>query len=102
MRREVGTLAPLVALGMSLVGGSPAQAAPTLTKINKCPYVITAPGAYLVQKNLSCIVTAITVSASKVDLDLGGHTISGSGREDGVYVEGQANVSIHDGTVQGF
>src|SRR3954452_19440309 len=102
MKREAGALALLVSLPMSLVGGSPVQAAPTVTKISKCPYVITAPGSYLVQKNLSCVVTAITVAASNVDLDLGGHTISGSGLGDGVYVERQASVSLHDGSVQGF
>jgi parallel beta-helix repeat protein len=102
MKREVWTLALLAALPITLAEGVPAQAAPAQTKINKCPYVITAPGSYLVQKNLSCVLTAITISASNVDLDLGGHTISGSGTGDGVYVQGQSNVSIHDGGVQGF
>jgi parallel beta-helix repeat protein len=102
MTREVGRLALLSALPIGLVSGLPAQAASTLTKINKCPSVITAPGSYLVQKNLSCVVTAITINASNVDLDLGGHTLSGSGMGDGVYVEGQSNATIHDGSVQGF
>src|SRR5438309_1790745 len=102
MKREVWTLALLGAVAISLAAGAPAEAAPAQTKINKLPYVITAPGSYLVQKNTSCVVTAITINASNVDLDLGGHTISGSGTGDGVYVQGQSNVTIHDGGVQGF
>jgi parallel beta-helix repeat protein len=103
MKREVRTLALLFALPISLLAGLPARAAPSVTKINKLPYVITAPGAYLVQKNLSFAGTAITVAASNVDLDLGGHTLSGtSGLGDGIHVEGQSSVSIHDGAVQGF
>ena len=65
-------------------------------------YSITAPGAYEVTQDLTCAGAAITITASDVDLNLGGHTLSGNDQGDGVSVQGQANVSIHDGTVQGF
>jgi parallel beta-helix repeat protein len=102
MKIKAGVLALMVGLPASLTVGSPALAAPAQTKISKCPYTITAPGKYLVQKNLSCSGTAITVAASNVDLDLGGHTLSGSGVGSGVFSQGQSSVTIHDGAVQGF
>jgi parallel beta-helix repeat protein len=102
MKREVWNLALLVALPISLAGGVPARAAPRETKINKCPFTITASGAYVLQKNLNCAGTAITVTASDVALDLGGHTLSGDGSGTGIDVQGATNVSIQNGTVQGF
>jgi parallel beta-helix repeat protein len=102
MKRGVWTLALLAALPISLGGGSPARATPAQTKINKCPFNITAPGAYVLQKDLSCAGTAITISASNVDLNLGGQTLSGNGLGDGIYVQGQSNISIHDGAIQSF
>jgi hypothetical protein len=83
-----------------LFGGAPAQAA---TQISSCRYTITAPGTYAVTSDLSCPGgTAITVLASKVALHLNGHTISGNGAGDGIYVQGAANISIDNGTVHGF
>src|SRR5439155_15653262 len=72
------------------------------TKITSCPFVITAPGTYALSEDLTCDGTAITILASKVNLHLGGHTISGSGAGDGILVQGAANVSIDHGTIQGF
>jgi len=99
MKREVLTLALLVALPITLLRVAPAQAS---TKISSCPYTITVSGTYAVTQDLTCAGTAITTTASKVDLHLDGHTLSGSGGGDGIYVQGQANVSIDNGTVQGF
>ena len=72
------------------------------TRINSAPFVITAPGTYRVTQNLSCAGTAITILTDKVDLDLGGHIISGDGSAEGVFVLRGANVSIHHGRVQNF
>src|SRR5438132_10326503 len=100
MKREVGILALLAAVPMSLLGVAPAHAA---TQISSCPYTITAPGTYQVTQDLICPGgTAITINASKVALHLNGHTLSGNGTGDGVYVQGQSNVSIDNGTVQSF
>jgi parallel beta-helix repeat protein len=99
MKREVFVRALLAALSVALLGSVPAQAA---TQISSCPYTISAPGVYQVTQDLSCSGTAITITASKVDLHLNGYTISGSGGGSGIFVQGAANVSIQNGTVQGF
>jgi parallel beta-helix repeat protein len=102
MKRGVLSLALLVVLPAVLLEVAPAQAA---TKISSFGYVITAPGVYQVTQDLSGSGDAITVSASNVDLHLGGHTLSGHGSGVGIHVQGGSpvyNVSIHNGTVQGF
>jgi parallel beta-helix repeat protein len=99
MKRSALRLALLAALPMTLLAIAPVQAA---TQISSCPYVITAPGVYQVTQDLGpCPGTAITITASKVDLHLNGHTLSGEGG-DGIAVLGQTNVSIDNGTIQGF
>jgi parallel beta-helix repeat protein len=102
MKRAVGTLALLIVLPLTLVAVAPTQAA---TKISSCPVTISAPGVYQVTQDLtySGPDTAITILASNVDLHLGNHTLTGSGGAVwGVVVQSAANVSIHNGTVQGF
>jgi parallel beta-helix repeat protein len=79
-----------------------AQAIGKTIKIDHCPFTITAPGSYCLTHNLGCQGTAIKILASEVDLDLGGRTITGNGTGEGILVEWQENVHIHDGTVQGF
>jgi len=82
MKCEVFVRALVSALSMALFAICPAQAA---TQISSCPYTITAPGTYQVTQDLTCFGgTAITVLASKVDLHLGGHTITGGGGGDNV------------------
>src|SRR5205823_4866499 len=102
MKREVLPLALLVALPVVLLAVAPTQAA---TKISSFGYEITAPGVYQVTQDLSGSGDAITVTASNVDLHLGGHILSGDGSGVGIHVQGPSpvyNVSIHNGTVQGF
>jgi parallel beta-helix repeat protein len=100
MKREASRLALLAVLPVALLGIAPAQAA---TQISSCPVTITQPGVYQVTQDLGpCAGTAITILASKVDLHLNGHTISGSGGGPGIYVEGASNVTVRNGTVQGF
>ena len=96
------TLLSLLSVAVGLLLADQAQAATKATKISSCPYTITVSGSYAVTQDLTCAGTAITTTASKVDLHLDGHTLSGSGGGDGIYVQGQANVSIDNGTVQGF
>jgi len=90
---------------VSLLGGSPAKAAP-VTKITSCPFPITAAGSYLVVRDLSCPTTfGIQISnTSDVDLNVGGHTIMGSSASsgNGIEVFGATNVHIINGTVTGF
>jgi parallel beta-helix repeat protein len=71
--------------------------------INSCPVVISHPGSYLVTQDLACPTSAvaITITASAVVLNLGGHTVSG-GTSDGIAVEAVSGVVILDGTIVGF
>ena len=71
------------ALFLAFAGGfSSAQTAgPVIPAglITKVPFTITKPGLYLLRKDLvlaSASATAITIHASGVTLDLGGHTLS--------------------------
>jgi parallel beta-helix repeat protein len=91
MKREVLTLALLVALPFTLFGAIPAQAS---TKISSFGYMITASGTYDVTQDLSGSGNAITVLASNVALHLGGHTLSGDGSSG-------AGVDVQDNTCSG-
>ena len=86
---SIRTVLRIVALGLILANG-PAfaqTAAPTVaaTAITKVPYVITKPGQYLIKKDLVFTAStgiAITINASDVTLDFGGHFISSSAPQD--------------------
>lgn len=86
------------------------------------PITISHPGSYVLTSDLLTTpanVVAISVTASPVDIDLGGHTIDGGGACGGSPVTGctttggftgisQSNADppgvlhIHDGTIRGF
>jgi parallel beta-helix repeat protein len=98
-------LVVLAGLTVSLWASGPVTAAP-VTKITSCPFTISAPGEYLVTAD--CTVpsagTGITISASNVHLNLGGHTLTqpSGGLGIGIVVTGASNVHINNGTVQGL
>jgi hypothetical protein len=82
--------------------------------ISSCPTAIpaTATGTWTVTTNLTAAVTVncITVYASRVAIDLNGHSITGpgTGTGDGIIDSGscmpscQQNIIIATGTIQGF
>ena len=67
---------------------------------------VTAPGTYTVTTDITAPAdtNCITIAASGVAIDLGGHTISGSGFSSGIIDDGQsrANIIIANGTITGF
>jgi hypothetical protein len=69
-----------------------------------CGEVITSSLA--LNTNLTCSGSGLTVGASGVTLDLGGHTISGPGSATGTtgvsVANGDAPATVKDGTVSGF
>src|SRR5262245_42666664 len=79
------TLLSIVSVTMGLVLGDQVKAS---TKISSCPFVIAKPGVYTVARDIICSGTAISILADNVDLHLGGHTISGNGSGDGIFVQG--------------
>lgn len=78
------------------------------TPINSVPYVISAPGTYVVMQDLSYGLptgNAITISSSNVTLDFDSHTlVCAITPKDavGVLVSSGENVKIQNGTVSGF
>jgi parallel beta-helix repeat protein len=76
--------------------------------ISAVPYTISAPGAYYLTQDLTVGAgTAITISSSKVTLDLNGHTLTNTALTNGTYgistsvAPGLSNVRITGGTVVG-
>ncbi len=63
------------------------------TAINACSYVITSPGRYALATNLICAADGITIQASHVELELGGHSITGSNWNTGILVSAVGSLS---------
>lgn len=93
----------LVVIGLSLAGGKPAQA------------THVACGSTLIENtvldaDLTCPGTALTIGADGITLDLNGHTLTGPSVApctqcpgiDGVLLSGRRGVSIKNGTITGF
>src|SRR5215472_1513700 len=77
------------------------------------PYVITQPGSYKLDGNLTVSKTGtdgIQISANDVTLDLNGYTVSGTGKPSSPYAVGirnpgtsvYTNITVKNGTVRGF
>ncbi len=59
-------------------------------KISACGYTASSPGTYELTKNVTDVGSGscITLNGNHITLYLDGHTITGSGTDTGVYVEG--------------
>src|SRR5262249_33282685 len=93
-------------LALDIGATAPAQAAPP-TVISLCPYTISAPGNYVVQKNLSATGTCIAIAADNVALDLQRNVITGNGHGYGIVCGGGVTrgcnrVVVTDGTITRF
>lgn len=110
-RRRAG-LGGVLALGgaLAVLGATgPAAAAERPVLIRGCPYTIDRPGLYVLAGDLTCPgpAPAITITADDVRLNLGGNTLTGDERGDGVRAEGTSEnpitgLRIANGTVTGF
>ena len=88
------------------------QIPPGPARIRKCGVTITAPGAYVLQGNLSSQSpqTCITIESRYVTIDLAGFSIIGSGDRTmpayrGIHVEpglGFEGITVRNGSVQAF
>jgi nitrous oxidase accessory protein NosD len=113
---SLGMAFAIVTLALALTAGivRAQTAAPvnTAMSISKVPFVITKPGLYMVKKDLvlaSATGNAITINASDVTLDLGGHVLSSSAPQDisnnsyGVTTTGTAqDITVRNGTLRNF
>src|SRR6266545_737630 len=93
----------IVGLTMVLLGAGAASGAPPIP-VTTCPQNLTvAGGSYILTGNLSCVGTALTISANDVKLSLNGFTLSGDGTGSGIEVgDFVAGARIREGTVVGF
>jgi hypothetical protein len=69
------------------------------------PLTINKPGSYYLTGNVVSLVTAITVEANDVTIDLMGYTIKGpnAGTTNyGIYISDSNNVEVRDGTIREF
>ena len=89
-------------LGMGAMAASAWAAVPT--PISGCPYTITAPGSYILTKNLTSAGTCIAIQADNVTIDLQGHTITGNRTGFGITDAGAGDrdLVIANGTIQDF
>src|SRR4051794_2697788 len=88
----------------ALVGTAAAQ-----TVIPSVPFTISAPGVYVLEKDLvtNRPETSIVVNASNVTIDFQGHSITStqgasSLNAHGIYAKDRANLQIRNGRLNGF
>jgi parallel beta-helix repeat protein len=102
----------------SINASAVAEDTSAVTQITSCPYSIAKSGSYKLAVDCpNNAAVAITITASNVRLDLGGHTISGpaanqnpcAAPNDGIFVQTPSNsaerikdVRIKNGRIEGF
>lgn len=101
MHRLFASLAAL------LLASGQTWAADGCTSITTAPATISAAGNYCLEKNLKTTTNAITINASDVVLDCGGHVIDGlaittTSTAIGVRASGKNNVTVKNCTIKGF
>jgi Right handed beta helix region len=107
MKRTRILLSVVGALGGLFVGAgpAPAQEVEPLSSSGKT-IRITRPGSYRLSHNvrLGSAGNAIVISSGGVSLDLRGHALIGPGGKEGtgILVQGGHDVSVRNGTIQGF
>ncbi len=77
--------------------------------IDKVPYSITKAGNYQLASDMEFGLAsgaAISITASDVDLDLGGHRLEGTAGDEtgavGITANSQSRITVRNGTVSGF
>ncbi|MGW2158952.1 right-handed parallel beta-helix repeat-containing protein [Nonomuraea sp. NPDC001699] len=92
-----GAAACLLLLSAALMSANPAGAS---TSAVACGDVLTTNTT--LTDDLTCPGGALTIGADDVDLDLNGHTITGSGTGNGLLVAGRRGTTVRNGTIAGF
>ena len=73
------------------------------TVITSLPYDITTPGTYILESDLTTSTYGINVTVENVTIIGNGHTIIGSGSDDGIKIDGiEGNVTIENIRIKGF
>jgi hypothetical protein len=98
--RNLKLAAMLTLVFCALAASTPARAT-SPTTISACGTISTA-GNFVLTKNLSGVGDCLTLTASNINIDLKGHTISGNGTGSGITGNNIVNIVINDGSIQGF
>ena len=94
-------LAVLAVAGVALVLAVGAEGSPTEAQAVSCGDTVTQ--SIKLTADLSCGASdGLDVGADHVRIDLGGHTISGTGPYNGVYANGYQYTTVRNGTIAGF
>jgi parallel beta-helix repeat protein len=94
-------LAVLAVAGAALVLAVGAEGSPTKAQVVSCGDTVTQ--SIKLTADLSCGASdGLDVGADHVRIDLGGHTISGTGPYNGVYANGYQYTTVRNGTIAGF
>jgi hypothetical protein len=90
-------------VGLALLGSVPGFAQ-NPTPISSCPFSITAPGNYVVTRNLTSVGNCISFLVDGVAIDLQGHSITGNGTGVGIGYPSvpQPHIIIANGTIARF
>src|SRR5438477_1380499 len=100
LRRMRGSGILAAASVVALLSATPGMAA---TSITTCPTTIAASGDYQLTADLACPGDGITITASAVHVQMGGHVLTGNGTGRGLSVVGvTADVDVENGTLTGF
>lgn len=104
MRRRSRVLALAAAALVGLLGAAPLQAASS-PLLSGCT-TLASHGAYVLTRDVTTATSGacLDIEAPNVVLDLGGHTVTGTGRQGvGVFIApAAANARVVDGTLTGF
>ena len=94
-------LVGLLTLGFCVIAWNAPACAATPTSISGCETVST-PGNFALTQNLTATGDCLTITASNVNIDLMGHTITGNGTGSGITGNNVQNVVINDGSISHF
>lgn len=95
--RRTRLLAAAGGLAIALVPAAPGLAAPAPIP---CGTVLTA--SVTLQADMLCTGDALVAGADGITVDLGGHTVQGTGTGAGVRIDGVESVNVRNGKIAGF
>ena len=85
-----------------LLSGAVLVAPTTVVRAQSISCGATVFADLTLDQDLTCSGAGLVVGADGIEIDLNGHSITGSGSGSGILVSGRADVAIHGGTLTNF